>query len=42
VTPFRLFPKAILKAEWEANAPLNRERLRVKRAEKERRTAGHA
>jgi hypothetical protein len=36
----RLFPKEILKAKWESNAPLRdamaikRERLRAKRAEK--------
>jgi hypothetical protein len=38
-----LFPKAILQGEFEANAPLHealaikRERLRAKRAEKEKR-----
>ena len=43
-----LFPKAIPKAEWEADAPLRealaikRERLRARRAEKEMRGNGAA
>jgi hypothetical protein len=43
-----LFPKAIIQAEFEANAPLReslaikRERLRAKRVEKQKRATKHA
>jgi hypothetical protein len=43
-----LFPKAIIQSEFEANAPLRaalaikRERLRAKRAEKQKRATKHA
>jgi hypothetical protein len=43
IAAFLLFPKSILRAEWEANAPMRealaikRERLRTKREERKKR-----
>jgi len=45
ITRALLFPKALLRAEWEANAPLpealaiKRERLQAKREERKKRTS---